>query len=95
MEPFRWRFYRARSAARPRGHRAAVRRRDPIRANQVRRVAGLCGRRHGLVRRLAGVARRVRASIVILFAGAAKTRGPFHLTMNTNEPGVRRTIRSS
>jgi hypothetical protein len=25
------------------------------------------------------------ADVVLLFAGAAKTRGPFHLTMNTND----------
>ncbi len=31
------------------------------------------------------VARRFPADVVILFAGAARTRGPFHLTMNTND----------
>ena len=31
------------------------------------------------------VARRFRAGIVLLFAGAAQTRGPFHLTMDTND----------
>lgn len=34
---------------------------------------------------VAEVARRFRTSIVVLFAGAAQTRGPFHLTMNTND----------
>jgi len=34
---------------------------------------------------VAEVARRFRASLVLLFAGAAKTRGPFYLTMNTND----------
>lgn len=34
---------------------------------------------------LAEVARRYRPRLVILFAGAAKTRGPFHLTMDTND----------
>jgi L-ascorbate metabolism protein UlaG (beta-lactamase superfamily) len=34
---------------------------------------------------VAEVARRFRPSIVVLFAGAAKTRGPFHLTMDTND----------
>src|SRR5262249_5485845 len=33
---------------------------------------------------VAEVARCVKAGIVLLFAGAAQTRGPFHLTMNTN-----------
>ena len=31
------------------------------------------------------VARRFRAAVVLLFAGAARTRGPFHLTMDTND----------
>ncbi len=31
------------------------------------------------------VARRFRPSVVLLFAGAARTRGPFNLTMNTND----------
>jgi hypothetical protein len=31
------------------------------------------------------VARRFHAGLVLLFAGAAQTRGPFHLTMNTND----------
>jgi hypothetical protein len=31
------------------------------------------------------VARRFRSRIVVLFAGAAQTRGPFHLTMDTND----------
>ncbi len=34
---------------------------------------------------VAEVARRFRAGVVLLFAGAAQTRGPFHLTMNTND----------
>jgi L-ascorbate metabolism protein UlaG (beta-lactamase superfamily) len=34
---------------------------------------------------VAEVARRFRASIVLLFAGSARTRGPFNLTMNTND----------
>lgn len=34
---------------------------------------------------VAEVARRVRAGIVVVFAGAARTRGPFHLTMDTND----------
>lgn len=33
----------------------------------------------------AEVARRFAPHLVVLFAGAAKTRGPFHLTMNTND----------
>lgn len=34
---------------------------------------------------VAEVARRFRVRIVLLFAGAARTRGPFHLTMGTND----------
>jgi L-ascorbate metabolism protein UlaG (beta-lactamase superfamily) len=34
---------------------------------------------------VAEVARRFRTNIVVLFAGAAQTRGPFYLTMNTND----------
>jgi L-ascorbate metabolism protein UlaG (beta-lactamase superfamily) len=34
---------------------------------------------------VAEVARRFRPRIVVLFAGAAQTRGPFHLTMDTND----------
>jgi L-ascorbate metabolism protein UlaG (beta-lactamase superfamily) len=34
---------------------------------------------------VAAVARRFRIGIVLLFAGAARTRGPFHLTMDTND----------
>ncbi|HXX39679.1 MAG TPA: MBL fold metallo-hydrolase [bacterium] len=34
---------------------------------------------------VAEVARRHRPGIVLLFAGAARTRGPFHLTMDTND----------
>ncbi len=34
---------------------------------------------------VAEVARRFEPGIVLLFAGAAQTRGPFHLTMNTND----------
>lgn len=34
---------------------------------------------------VAEVARRFDAGIVIPFAGAAQTRGPFHLTMDTND----------
>jgi L-ascorbate metabolism protein UlaG (beta-lactamase superfamily) len=34
---------------------------------------------------VAEVARRFKAGIVLLFAGAAQTRGPFYLTMNTND----------
>jgi L-ascorbate metabolism protein UlaG (beta-lactamase superfamily) len=34
---------------------------------------------------VAEVARRFRAGVVLLFAGAAQTRGPFHLTMDTND----------
>jgi L-ascorbate metabolism protein UlaG (beta-lactamase superfamily) len=34
---------------------------------------------------VAEVARRYRPRLVILFAGAAKTRGPFHLTMDNND----------
>jgi len=34
---------------------------------------------------VAEVARRFPADVVLLFAGAAQTRGPFHLTMNTND----------
>ena len=33
----------------------------------------------------AEVARRFSPRLVVLFAGAAKTRGAFHLTMNTND----------
>src|SRR3979411_639109 len=35
---------------------------------------------------VAEVARRFKAGGVLPFAGAAQTRGPFHLTMNTNDP---------
>jgi L-ascorbate metabolism protein UlaG (beta-lactamase superfamily) len=34
---------------------------------------------------VAEVARRFKAGIVLPFAGAAQTRGPFHLTMDTND----------
>jgi L-ascorbate metabolism protein UlaG (beta-lactamase superfamily) len=34
---------------------------------------------------VAEVARRFRAGIVVLFAGSAQVRGPFHLTMDTND----------
>jgi L-ascorbate metabolism protein UlaG (beta-lactamase superfamily) len=34
---------------------------------------------------VAEVARRFPAGVVVLFAGAAETRGPFHLTMDTND----------
>ena len=34
---------------------------------------------------VADVARRFHAGVVLLFAGAARTRGPFHLTMDTND----------
>jgi L-ascorbate metabolism protein UlaG (beta-lactamase superfamily) len=34
---------------------------------------------------IAEVARRFRAGTVLLFAGAAQTRGPFHLTMDVND----------
>jgi L-ascorbate metabolism protein UlaG (beta-lactamase superfamily) len=34
---------------------------------------------------VAEVARRFKAGVVLLFAGAAQTRGPFHLTMDTND----------
>ncbi len=34
---------------------------------------------------VAEVARRFRAGLVLLFAGAAKTRGAFHLTMDAND----------
>jgi L-ascorbate metabolism protein UlaG (beta-lactamase superfamily) len=34
---------------------------------------------------VAEVARRFKAAVVLPFAGAAQTRGPFHLTMDTND----------
>ncbi len=34
---------------------------------------------------VAEVARRFRPGVVLLFAGAGRTRGPFNLTMNTND----------
>ncbi len=34
---------------------------------------------------VAEVARRFEIGVVVLFAGAAQTRGPFHLTMDTND----------
>jgi len=34
---------------------------------------------------VAEVARRFAAGVVLLFAGAAQTRGPFNLTMNVND----------
>lgn len=34
---------------------------------------------------VAEVARRFKAAVVMPFAGAAQTRGPFHLTMDTND----------
>jgi L-ascorbate metabolism protein UlaG (beta-lactamase superfamily) len=34
---------------------------------------------------VADVARRFKAGVVMPFAGAAQTRGPFHLTMDTND----------
>jgi L-ascorbate metabolism protein UlaG (beta-lactamase superfamily) len=34
---------------------------------------------------VAEVARRFTVDVVLLFAGAAQTRGPFHLTMDTND----------
>ena len=34
---------------------------------------------------MAEVARRFHPGVVLLFAGAARTRGPFNLTMNAND----------
>ena len=34
---------------------------------------------------VAEVARRHKPGVILLFAGAAQTRGPFHLTMDTND----------
>jgi L-ascorbate metabolism protein UlaG (beta-lactamase superfamily) len=34
---------------------------------------------------VAEVARRFKVDVVLLFAGSAQTRGPFHLTMDTND----------
>lgn len=34
---------------------------------------------------VAEVSRRFKANVVLLFAGSAQTRGPFHLTMDTND----------
>jgi hypothetical protein len=34
---------------------------------------------------VAEVARRFKCGVVLRFAGAAQTRGPFHLTMDTND----------
>jgi L-ascorbate metabolism protein UlaG (beta-lactamase superfamily) len=34
---------------------------------------------------VAEIARRYHPDVVLLFAGAARTRGPFHLTMDTND----------
>ena len=34
---------------------------------------------------VAEVAKRFKAGVVLPFAGAAQTRGPFHLTMDTND----------
>ncbi len=34
---------------------------------------------------IAEVARRFRPVVAVLFAGAARTRGPFHLTMDCND----------
>ncbi len=34
---------------------------------------------------VAEVARRFRPGVVLLFSGSARTRGPFNLTMNTND----------
>ena len=34
---------------------------------------------------VAEVARRFRVGVVVLFAGSAQSRGPFHLTMDTND----------
>ena len=34
---------------------------------------------------MASLARRFKAGVVMPFAGAAQTRGPFHLTMDTND----------
>jgi L-ascorbate metabolism protein UlaG (beta-lactamase superfamily) len=34
---------------------------------------------------VAEIARRFHAGVVLLFAGAAQPRGPFHLTMDTND----------
>jgi L-ascorbate metabolism protein UlaG (beta-lactamase superfamily) len=34
---------------------------------------------------VAEVARRFKAGVVLLFAGSAQTRGPFHLTMDVND----------
>ena len=61
------------------------RRRDRLRRHASGRPADLRHRRHGLVRRR----RRGRAPLPagpgVPFAGAAHTRGPFHLTMDTND----------
>src|SRR5882672_2452851 len=37
------------------------------------------------VRSISAVAKRFNADVVLPFAGAAQTRGPFHLTMDTND----------
>ena len=42
---------------------------------------------------IAEVARRFGASLVMPFAGAARTRGPLHLTMDTNDGGRERVSR--
>ena len=39
----------------------------------------------GAGRDVAEVAKRFSAGVVLPFAGAAQTRGPFHLTMDTND----------
>jgi hypothetical protein len=40
---------------------------------------------------VAEVARRFHPELVVIFAGAARTRGPFNLTMNTNDGARYRT----
>ena len=79
--------HRDAGASRPGRHRAAVRRRHRLRADVEQAgsrpvyISGDTVWFDGV----AEVARRFKAGVVLPFAGAAQTRGPFHLTMDTND----------
>lgn len=67
---------------------------EPLAGDVIGFVVAAGDRREGLIyitgdtvwyEGVAEVSRRYRAGLVLVFAGAARTRGPFHLTMNTND----------
>jgi len=74
-------------APRPRWYRTAGGRRDRLRANigKNRQPSDYISGDTVWYDGVAEVARRFKAGVVLPFAGAAQTRGPLHLTMNTND----------